>query len=114
MRWYHVLLVAAAFVQATSDATPTSTLVSPHFIVAENTKPRFLRSEVLYYGARQSFKNGESKNGVSGNSDERAGALEKLTSSKTFKSITQGVSKATNTFSEKISPAWPLKAKLQV
>ncbi|KAG3016891.1 hypothetical protein PC120_g11359 [Phytophthora cactorum] len=134
MRWYRVLLAAAASFLATSDSLSASkisnlvaspaTLASGNSIVAESTKRRFLRAENPDNADSYSFKDSDHGNDASevnaahmNGLEDRVGgaeALAKLKSLQTFKSISRTVSKATNSFSEKISPALPIKSRLQV
>ncbi|ETM98524.1 hypothetical protein PPTG_19479 [Phytophthora nicotianae INRA-310] len=139
MRWYHVLLILVSSFQTISNAfstSPITTVASPahsistSFAVTETARRRLLRVVNRANAESNSFKDvgyGENTGDVSGYSgydkssikdlEERVTgteAFQKLKSSKTFKSFSQGVTKATNTFSVKISPALPMKAKLQV
>ncbi|KAG1698153.1 hypothetical protein DVH05_015143 [Phytophthora capsici] len=97
MRWYRVLLIAVV-----------SFVISAEQSESSHIRTRSLRGNAVNY----SFKDVED-----GNADERAGekeVIKKLTSSKTMKKLSRSVTKAANSFSEKISPALPIKAKLQV
>ncbi|KAL4146582.1 hypothetical protein PRNP1_012446 [Phytophthora ramorum] len=57
------------------------------------------------------------KESISTDAEDRAGgegALKALKSSKTFKSLQKTMAKTANSFSEKVSPALPLKSRLQI
>ncbi|KAK1933839.1 hypothetical protein P3T76_011599 [Phytophthora citrophthora] len=103
MRWYRVLLIAV--VSFVISAEQGNSLRA--------TATRSLRGNAVNY----SFKDVDE--GPSSDTDERVpvgemGAINKLKSSKTLKKFTRSMTKAANSFSEKISPALPIKAKLQV
>ncbi|KAG7384963.1 hypothetical protein PHYPSEUDO_002045 [Phytophthora pseudosyringae] len=132
MRWYRVVFIAAVFVQASCDAlsatdlvkistvASTVTLLSANSIVGESSRRRLLRvdksASVDSYSFKDIDRGGNGDGGAevdirtANDSEERGGAIEKLKSLKTFKSL----SRAANTFSNKISPALPIKSKLQV
>ncbi|KAG3017718.1 hypothetical protein PC121_g9676 [Phytophthora cactorum] len=130
MRWDFVLLTATIPLLASSDALSASkfstmassaALTSTTSIVAETTNTRFLRvgktSNTDRYASKGIDRNFVVDDASINNPEERggwAGALEKLKSLKIIKSVSRSVSKTTNLFSDKISPALSLKSKLQV
>ncbi|KAG2805448.1 hypothetical protein PC119_g11961 [Phytophthora cactorum] len=99
----------------------SAALTSTTSIVAETTNTRFLRvgktSNTDRYASKGIDRNFVVDDTSINNPEERggwAGALEKLKSLKIIKSVSRSVSKTTNLFSDKISPALSLKSKLQV
>ncbi|KAG3016896.1 hypothetical protein PC128_g14525 [Phytophthora cactorum] len=142
MWWCHVLLVASVSFLASNDfllevktltaASPAS-LVSANLFATETTQRRFLRTENTGGYSFQDIDRGDGINSDfevdkrhTKGREERAGEtapLQKLKSLNTFgrrkslktlKSLSRTVSKATNSFSEKISPALPIESRLRI
>ncbi|KAG7384965.1 hypothetical protein PHYPSEUDO_002047 [Phytophthora pseudosyringae] len=133
MRWYRVLFATAVSFRTCSDAlsvtdlvkistvVSTVTLLSANPTVAESSGRRLLRAGKTANVDNYSFKdvdhddNGDDKTeGDNVTTNERVGGtggIEKLNSLKISK---WSVPKAVNSFSEKILPALPTKAKLQL
>ncbi|ETM56773.1 hypothetical protein L914_00308 [Phytophthora nicotianae] len=116
MRWCGVLLVVVASFLVTGGA-----LLASKFPTRESTTKRFLRADnpgsYSFKGINRVNGDFEEDSASTDNLEERAGGvgiLEKIKTLKAFKSISRGVAKATNSFSEKISQALPIKSKLQV
>ncbi|GMF40480.1 unnamed protein product [Phytophthora lilii] len=136
MRWYRVLLVASTLlagsdaatksVQAKMSALDSTASVSAAVVAKDTIRQRFLRmdtstpdaAKTLSYSFRDIDAEGDDATGDSAfiDSEDRAGggAMESLKSLKSLKALSRSMSRASKKFSDKISPALPMKTKLRV